>query len=167
MSEAFDRRQHRFPESQYFEDLVIGERFYIPSRTVTEADFAAFRTVSGDNHPIHYDIEYCRGRGHPRPLAHGFQVLCFTAAGAGTFAHVIGDSLIAFIEQSCKFLKPVYPGDTLYPSLVIAALTPQRTTGVVTIAVTVHNQKNELVLSGEQKYLLRKRDPQASTTAAE
>jgi acyl dehydratase len=91
-------------------------------------------------------------------LAHGFQVLCFTAAGAGTFAHVIGDSLIAFIEQSSKFLKPVYPGDTLYPSLAVAALTPQRTTGVVTIAVTVHNQKNELVLTGEQKYLLRRRN---------
>jgi hypothetical protein len=28
----------------------------------------------------------------------------------------------------------------------------------VTIAVTVHNQKNELVLTGEQKYLLRKRN---------
>jgi len=65
--------------------------------------------------------------------------------------------LIAFIEQSSKFLKPVYPGDTLYAALTISALAPQRTTGVVTVAVTVHNQKNELVLSGEQKYLLRKR----------
>ena len=84
-------------------------------------------------------------------------MLCFTAAGAGTFAHVIGDSLIAFIEQSSKFLKPVYTGDTLYPLLTIAELKPQRTTGVVTVAVTVHNQKDELVLTGEQKYLLRKR----------
>jgi acyl dehydratase len=41
--------------------------------------------------------------------------------------------------------------------LTIAKLTPQRTTGVVTVAVSVHNQKSELVLSGEQKYLLRKR----------
>ena len=154
-TEIFERQQHRFPESRYFEDLTVGERFYIPSRTLTDANFAAFQTVSADNHPIHYDVEYCRERGHPGPLAHGFQVLCFTAAGAGTFAHVIGDSLIAFIEQSSKFLKPVYPGDTLYPSLTVAALTPQRTTGVVTIAVTVHSQKNELVLSGEQKYLLR------------
>ena len=166
MTEAVDRRQHRFPESRYFEDLAIGERFYIPSRTVTDANFTAFQAVSGDNHPIHYDVEYCRERGHPGPLAHGFQVLCFTAAGAGTFAHVIGDSLIAFIEQSSKFLKPVYPGDTLYPSLEVAALTPQRSTGVVTIAVTVHNQKNELVLSGEQKYLLRKREPEASVSPA-
>jgi acyl dehydratase len=157
MSEPFDHRRHRFPESRFFEDLKVGDRFYIPSRTVADANFAAFQTVSADNHPIHYDIEYCRERGHPAPLAHGFQVLCFTAAGAGTFAHVVGDALIAFIEQSSKFLKPVYPGDTLYPELTISELTPQRTTGVVTVAVTVHNQKNELVLSGEQKYLLRKR----------
>ena len=157
MSDDFDRSNHRFPESKFFEDLRIGDSFYIPSRTVTDANFAAFQTVSGDNHPIHYDIEYCRERGHPGPLAHGFQVLCFTAAGAGTFAHVIGGSLIGFIEQSSKFLKPVYSGDTLYPALTIAALTPQCTTGVVTVAVTVHNQKSELVLSGEQKYLLKKR----------
>lgn len=157
MTEPFDHRRHRFPESRYFDDLAVGERFYIPSRTVTEANFAAFQTVSGDNHPIHYDIEYCRAKGHPGLLAHGFQVLCFTAAGAGTFAHVIGGSLVAFIEQSSRFLKPVYPGDTLYPSLEIAALTAQRTTGVVTVAVTVHNQKDELVLAGEQKYLVKKR----------
>src|SRR5436305_1416723 len=156
-SKCFDRREHRFPESRYFEELAVGERFHIPSRTVTEANFASFQTVSADNHPIHYDIEYCRERGHPGLLAHGFQVLCFTAAGAGTFAHVIGDSLIACIEQSSQFLKPVYHGDTLYPNLTIAALPPQRTTGIVTVAATVHNQKNELVLTGEQKYLLRNR----------
>ncbi len=87
------------------------------------------------------------------------QILCFTAAGAGTFAHAIGDALLGFIEQSSKFLKQVYAGDTLYPVLEIAALTPQRTTGIVSVAVTMHNQKGELVLTGEQKYLLRKRNP--------
>src|SRR6516165_10177241 len=159
MSEPFDHRRHRFPESRYFEDLAIGERFYIPSRTVTEANFAAFQTVSGDNHPIHYDIEYCRERGHPGLLAHGLQVLCFTAPGAGNLPHQMGDALVAFLEQSSKFLKPVYAGDTLYPMLEIAALMPQRSTGVVTLSVTVHNQHGELVLSGEQKILLRKRPP--------
>ena len=43
--------------------------------------------------------------------------------------------------------------------LEIAALMPQRSTGVVTLSVTVHNQHGELVLSGEQKILLRKRPP--------
>jgi acyl dehydratase len=113
--------------------------------------------LSADNHPIHYDVEFCRERGHPGPLAHGFQILCFTAPGASSFALGVSDALIAFIEQSSKFLKPVYPGDTLYPMLKIAALTPQRTTGVVTLAASVHNQRDELVLAGEQKLLLRKR----------
>jgi acyl dehydratase len=157
VTEGFDRSRHRFGAARYFDDLAVGQRFYIPSRTVTEAHFAAFQTVSGDNHPIHYDVEYCRERGHKGPLAHGFQILCFTAAGASTFAHAVGDALIAFVEQSSKFLKPVYPGDTLYPMLEIAALTPQRSTGVVILTATVHNQKGELVLSGEQKILLRKR----------
>jgi acyl dehydratase len=43
--------------------------------------------------------------------------------------------------------------------LELAALTPQRSTGVVTLRVSVHNQNSELVLSGEQKILLRKRPP--------
>jgi acyl dehydratase len=157
MTEAFDPALHRVAEPRCFEDLAVGERFFIPSRTVTEAHFAAFQTLSADNHPIHYDVEYCRERGHKGPLAHGFQILAFTAAGASTFAHAIGDGLIAFVEQSAKFLKPVYPGDTLYPMLKITALTPQRSTGVVMLTATVHNQTGELVLTGEQKILLRKR----------
>ena len=155
----FSPSNHRFGESRYFEDLRMGEKFYIPSRTLTEANFTAFQTVSCDNHPIHYDVEYCRANGHRDLLAHGFQVLCFTASGAGLFPHVIGESLIGFIEQSSRFLKPVYAGDTLYPLLIITDLIPQRTTGLVTLESTIHNQKSELVLNGWQKYLVRKRNP--------
>ena len=159
MRDNFSPEEHKFAESKYFEDLNIGEKFYIPSRTLTDANFAAFQMASGDNHPIHYDVEYCRARGHANLLAHGFQVLIHTAAGAGIFPHVIGDSLIGFIEQSSRFRKPVYAGDTLYPMLTISALKSQRTTGVVTLSATVHNQHGELVLDGEHKYLLRKRNP--------
>lgn len=153
----FDPAAHRFGESRYFEDMRVGERFYLPSRTMTDALFAAFQAVSGDNHPIHYDVEYCRARGHAGLLAHGFQVLAQTAAGAGIFPHVIGDSLIGFIEQSSRFLRPVYSGDTVYPELVVTALTPGRTTGVITVRSTVHNQRGELCMEGEQKYLVRRR----------
>jgi acyl dehydratase len=155
VSDEFDPKQFRVAAPRGFADLKVGETFRSPSRTVTDAHFSAFQALSGDNHPIHYDIEYCRARGYPGVLAHGLQVLCFTAAGAGTFAHEIGDALIAFTEQSSKFLKPVYPGDTLYPQLTIAALKPQRTTGVVIMTATLHNQRGELVLPGEHKYLLR------------
>ena len=153
--ESFDPKLHRTTANRTFADLRVGETFHSPSRTVTEAHFAAFQTISADNHPIHYDIEYCRAHNHPGLLAHGFQVLAFTAVGAGSFPHMIGDSLIGFIEQSSKFLKAHYPGDTLNPTLTITALIPQRTTGVVVMASTLHNQRAELVLTGEHKYLLR------------
>ena len=65
--------------------------------------------------------------------------------------------LIGFIEQSSRFLKGVYAGDTLYPHVRISALAAQRTTGVMTCDVTVHNQDGVLVLDGWHKYLLRRR----------
>jgi acyl dehydratase len=160
----FDPANHRMvPAQRWFEDFVIGERFVLPGRTQTTAIFAAFQAASGDTHPIHYDVEYCRERRHPGLLAHGFQVLCQTAAGAGLFPHVVGDALVAFIEQSSRFLRPVYAGDTVYPELTVVALVPQRSTGIVVVQSTVHNQRNELVLEGEQKYLLRKRPREGMT----
>lgn len=158
MSEqAFRPADHKAGPSHYFEDLEVGQRFYINSRTQTDALFAAFQTASGDNHPIHYDREYCKARGHRDMLAHGLQVAIQGAAGAGTFPHHLGDSLIAFTEQSSRFLKPVYVGDTLYPELVITELRPGRSTGVVVMKLTIHNQSGALVLDGEHKYLVRKR----------
>src|SRR5215831_9840549 len=96
----FDPSLFRLAEARSFSDLQVGETFRSPSRTVTEAHFAAFQLLSGDNHPIHYDVEYCRQHGHRDLLAHGLEVLAFTAAGAGSFAHAIGDCLVAFTEVS-------------------------------------------------------------------
>ena len=154
----FDPAQHRMvSEQRWFEDFVLGERFLIPSRTQTSAVFAAFQTASGDTHPIHYDVEYCRARGMPDLLAHGFQTLIQTAPGAGLFPFVTEDSLVGFLEQSSRFLKPVFAGDTLYPALEVDELSPNRTTGVVGLRSTVHNQRREMVLDGRQRFLLRKR----------
>lgn len=154
---GFDPAAHVVAPQRWFEDFAVGERYVLPSRTITDANFAAFQAVSGDNHPIHYDAEYCRSRGLPGLLAHGLQVLCFTAAGAGRFPHEVSDSLVGFLEQSSKFLKPVIAGDTLYPALEVAELLPQRTTGVLVMASSIHNQRRELVLTGEHRYLIRKR----------
>ena len=148
---------HRMCEQRWFEDFRLGERFVLPSRTMTEALFAAFALASGDNHPIHYDVEFCRARGMPHMLAHGFQVLIQTAAGAGLFPHMVEDSLKAFVDQSSRFLAPVYVGDTLYSSLTVAELTPQRTTGLLKMRSVVLNQRGETVMDGWQSYLLRRR----------
>jgi acyl dehydratase len=144
----FDPALHRMvSEQRWFEDFVLGERFIIPSRTMTTAVFAAFQAASGD----------CRARGMPNLLAHGFQTLIHTAPGAGLFPYLVEESLVGFLEQSSRFLKPVFADDTIYPALEVAELTPGRTTGVVALRSTVFNQRRELVLEGMQKFLIRRR----------
>src|SRR5260370_30187102 len=154
----FDRALHRMvSEHRWFEDFVLGERFVIPSRTMTTAVFAAFQAASGDTHPVHYDTEYCRARGMPNLLAHGFQALIHTAPGSGLFPFMVEESLVGFLEQSSRFLKPVFADDTIYPALEVSERTPGRTTGCVPFPRTQLNQRGELVLEGIQKFLIRRR----------
>ena len=142
--------------SKYFEDFSIGDKYLIPSRTQTSGIFSMFQAASGDNDPIHYDLEYCKKRGHPEMLAHGLQVMIQTVAGAGTFPSEVRDSLIGLIEISGKMLKPVYREDTLYPELIISNLISQNTTGILEMKATIKNQKNILVFEGFHKYLIKK-----------
>ena len=52
---GFDPAKHEMDQTHYFEDVAVGQEFPIPSRTLADANFAAFQLASGDNHPIHYD----------------------------------------------------------------------------------------------------------------
>ncbi|MET1056051.1 MAG: MaoC family dehydratase [Pedobacter sp.] len=152
---AFNPNDFLIIPARSFEDLTIGEIFRAPSRTLTDAHSAAFQTVSCDNHPVHYDNVWAQKHGHKAPVVHGLQVLAFTAPGATMFPHVIGEVFIAFTELSCRFLKEVNAGDTLYSALEIISLTPQGDKGIVETACTIHNQQGEMVLSGTHKYLLK------------
>ena len=150
-------RNRNASPSRWFEDFSVGEVYTLPSRTQTGGLFAMFQAASGDNDPIHYDAAYCRARGHRDMLAHGMQVMIQSAAGAGTFASEVADSLIAMLDVSGSFLKPVYREDTLYPRLEIVGLEPQNTTGVIEMRATIHNQDDVLVFEGRHRYLIRKR----------
>jgi len=70
---------------------------------------------------------------------------------------MVEESLKAFLDQSTRFLAPVFVGDTLYPRLIVAELTPQNTTGVLAMRSEIHNQKGVLVMDGTQRYLLGRR----------
>src|SRR6185437_11470687 len=154
-SSTFDPVGFTVVPPRRFEDLRVGDVFRAPSRTLTDAHASAFQTVSADNHPIHYDVEYARRHGHTAPVVHGLQVFAFTAPGATLFPQYIGNVFVAFTSASCRFLKELHAGDTLYPQLEIIKLTTQGDTGVVTTRATVHNQRGELVLDGEHTYSLK------------
>jgi len=145
-------------EQKYFEDFQIGDRFEAPSRTLTDAHFLFFAGLTGDNHPIHYDVEYAKTRtAFGRPLAHGLLLSALTALGAGALAPFVHDSMIAFLEQRAQFRAPAFTGDTMYPVLEVAELIAKQGRGVLKLRATVRNQRGEIVLEGEHVYLMKMR----------
>ncbi|MGI8550715.1 MAG: MaoC family dehydratase [Dehalococcoidia bacterium] len=152
---------------RYFEDFQIGERFKAPSRTLTDAHFLFFAGMTGDNHPIHYDEEYAKATPFGHRLAHGLLLTSLTALGAGSLSAQVEESMIGFLEQSARFLKPVFIGDTISPELEVAELIPKRNgCGIVRLTSRLRNQHGEIVLEGAHVYLVRSRQPEQSTSEA-
>lgn len=156
MDGTFDKASVR-SESRWFDDFYLGECFPLPARTMSTEVFRKFLDASGETHPLHSDPAWCRAQGFPDAMAHGFQVLIQTTAGAGDFHYLVEESLVGLVEQSSRFVRPVFAGDTLHPVLQVIELAPNTATGVVGLRSTVHNQRRELVLEGSQRYLLRMR----------
>ena len=152
---AFDTKNYPIVPPKRVEDLKVGDVFRAPGRTLTEALTSAFQAVSLDNNPRHYNDVYAKAIGLKAALIQPIQVLSFAVPGATLFSDYVEDVLEAFTGLSCEFLVDSFVGDTLYPELKIAELTPRDGKGYLVMAITVTNQRGEVVLSGRENYRLR------------
>jgi acyl dehydratase len=146
-------------EQRWFEDFKVGDRFDSPSKTLTDAHFMFFSGMTGDTHPIHYDDEYAKGTRFGRRLAHGLLLTSMTAVGASTLSPIIEHSIVAFLEQTTRFLAPAFVGDTIKPRHEVVELERKRSAGLLTLRVTLTNQRGETILDGRHKYLIAYRPP--------
>jgi acyl dehydratase len=138
----------------FFDDFKVGDGFESPSKTLTDAHFLFFSGLTGDAHPLHYDVEYAKTTRFGRPLAHGLMLASLTAVGASTLSPLIEDSIVAFLEQTTRFRAPVFVGDTIKPRHEVIALERKRSGGLLTLRVTLTNQRGDTVLEGEHRYLV-------------
>ena len=141
-------------EHRWFEDFTVGDTFESPSKTLNDAHFMFFSGLTGDAHPVHYDDEYAKGTRFGRRLAHGLLMTSMTAVGASTLSPLMEHSMVAFVEQSMRFLAPTFIGDTIKPRHEIVGLERKRSAGLLTLRVTLTNQRGETVLEGQHKYLI-------------
>jgi acyl dehydratase len=132
------------------DDVRPGETFASPSKTLTDAHFLFFSGLTGDSHPIHYDVEYARRTRFGKPLAHGLLLASLTALGASSAVPRI-DGFV-FVEQGCRFLKPVVVGDTITPRLTLEQDWREGTRRFVRFATRLTNQRGETVLEGFHVY---------------
>lgn len=143
----------------WFEDFTPGRQFSGTAHALDDAAFRLFAQMTGDAHPLHYDAEYAKKTPFGKPLAHGLLLMSMTALGATPLSAHVEASMVAFLEQGGKFLKPVLVGDTVTPVMEVEEARPTRNpaNGIVRFAVRLTNQRTEVVLAGFHTYLIKRR----------
>ena len=143
----------------YYEDFKEGMIFETPRRTITEADIVNFACLSGDFNPLHVDEEFAKNTIFGRRIAHG--ALTFAVmTGLWDMLGIIKGTTIAFYGvDKLRFIKPVYPGDTLRVKITVTEKKEKETGGLVVLHNEVLNQRGEVVLACDVKLLVKKKSP--------
>lgn len=135
------------------EDFKPGNVIESPSKTLTDAHFLFFSGLTGDNHPIHYDLEYAKKTKFRRPVAHGLLLASMTALGASQASHRLRG--FVFVEQGCRFLRPAFVGDTIYPRATVKKVWRERGRHFVRFETELLNQRAEILLKGFHVYCVQ------------
>ncbi|MHB1049942.1 MAG: phenylacetic acid degradation bifunctional protein PaaZ [Bacteroidota bacterium] len=149
------------PFKKYFDDLVIGDSVVTATRTITLDDIEKFADLSGDHFYAHMDDDLAKKSIFDRRVAHGYFVL---SAAAGLFVEPGFVPVMAnYGLEGLRFLKPVYPGDSICVRLTVKSTRPKEGEqhGIVEWDVIVFNQNNEQVALYTLLTMVAKRAGQA------
>lgn len=116
------------------------------STVVTQEKVEQFARFCGDVHPMHFPGEYPRQTRFGRPVAHGVTALALISAVLGT---KIGSPVVTVVQlgQTARFLRPVYPGDTITATCTVTQVNPERRIAILECRCV--NQDGQEVLTGE------------------
>lgn len=133
-------------------ELKVGDRFAF-TKTISESDVYLFAGITGDLNPNHIDEEFCRGTMFGRRIAHGALTFALCSTVCSRAAALTGRTCLLTGFDKVKFLKPVYPGDTLTASYLTTEI--DHDTCKFTGECEVRNQEGKIVVKGicVQKWL--------------
>lgn len=106
----------------YFEELTLGQQATV-TRTITETDLRNFSGVSGDTNPMHLSEEFAKTTAFGGCIVHGMLTASLISAVVGT--KLPGPGCI-YMSQTLKFLAPVRVGDTVYATVTVKELLPEK-----------------------------------------
>ncbi|HZR84865.1 MAG TPA: MaoC family dehydratase [Candidatus Binatia bacterium] len=130
-------------EHKGFDDLRVGDRA-VCEKTIGADDVARFAELTGDRHPAHLDEEYARATRFGRPVVHGM----LTASLLSTAnARLLGVPGAISVEQTLRFLRPVFVGDTITAASEIVEIYPA--TRRLRCRTRCTNQRGEVVIDGQ------------------
>src|SRR3954466_12862530 len=150
---------HKVSTGRYFEDFTIGQQLVhaIP-RTLHGGDISTYISLTGDRHPLAASTELARSLGFQRELLP--DLLVFHIVFGKSVADISHNATANLGYADVRFLRPVYPGDTLVAESEVIGLREVSSgeAGVVYVRTRGTNQKGQEVLSFVRWVLVPKRD---------
>jgi 2-methylfumaryl-CoA hydratase len=149
-------------DGNFFEDFRLGQVIeHATPRTVTAGDVALYTALYGSRFAVQSSDAFAKAIGYPRsPID---DVLVFHIVFGKTVPDVSLNAVANLGYAECRFLKPVYPGDTLSSTSEVIGLreNSNRQTGVVYVRSTGRNQDGAPVLEYARWVMVKKRDEAA------
>src|SRR6202140_2157286 len=143
----------------FFEDFRIGQLItHAPPRTVTAGDVALYNGLFGPRFAVQSSDAFAKKIGYPRAPVD--DLLVFHIVFGKTVPDVSLNAVANLGYASCRYLAPVYPGDTLNATSEVIGLkeNSSRKTGVVYVHSRGFNQDGGEVLDYVRWVMVRKRD---------
>jgi 2-methylfumaryl-CoA hydratase len=151
----------------YFEDFSVGQTLsHATPRTITSGDAALYMGLYGPRFAVQSSDAFARAIGYPcAPLD---DLLVFHTVFGKTVADISLNAIANLGYAECRFLQPVYPGDTLTATSQVVGVreNANRASGVVSVRTTGRNQDGATVLEFVRWVMVRKRDALAAAPDA-
>src|SRR5215510_682190 len=146
----------------FFEDFKLGQEIvHAAPRTVTVGDVSLFTALYGSRFAVQSSDAFAHSIGYPTaPID---DMLTFHIVLGKTVPDISRNAIANLGYADMRFLKPVYPGDTLSTTTEIIGLkeNSNRKNGTVYVRSTGRNQRAEPVLSFSRWVMVNKRDENA------
>ena len=143
-----------------YDDLYVGMAFRSPGRTITDADLMAFAGLTGDYSELHTSDVYAKNSQFGRKVAHGMLGLSYAHGLMWPRTGELRETAVAFLGiQDWKFVGPIFVGDTIFVSYVLADLRDSKSrpnAGIVTFLHQGFNQRGEEVCTCTRQALMLK-----------
>ena len=128
-----------------FEDLPVGKDYEaVVVENLARTQIVQYAGASGDFNPIHHDETFATEvAGYPSVFAHGMLTMGLTAK---LLTDWLGDGVLR--SFGVRFVRQVWPGDTLTSRGRVSAAREEDGRGIVEIEVITVNQKGQPVVKG-------------------
>jgi len=151
---------------RFFEDFEVGQRLrHATPRTLREGDASLYGALYGTRFAVQSADTFARAIGYPRaPID---DLLAFHVVFGKSVPDVSLNAVANLGYAACRFLKALYPGDTLSATSEVIGLkeNANRQSGVVYVRTQGFDQHGDVVIDYVRWVMVRKRDAAARAPA--